>query len=188
MAVLLKCPACREKFRYDVTDGWPDQCPICKTDINNHRDDDDIVCPAFLSQKSKNNDSVARQVMDGSETRAELAAAMAGVPVSEMSGLKITDLNDRNDAEYAAKDVVNPVTQRMAEMQAKGLPTGFGVTQAQEYAAQAHVPLTVNGTVLPGTTYSGLRARNRVQAALQPIGQAPLPNEITNNPNYRSPV
>ena len=179
MAVLLKCPACREKFRYDVSEGWPDQCPICETDINNRVPDDVVVVPAFLSQKSKNTDKVARDIMDGSEKRAELGAAMAGVPVSEMSGLKITDLNDRRDAEISAIEVNNPVTQRMAEMQAKGMPTGFGVAQAAEFAAQAHT------NVAP---YAGARARNRVQSALAPIGQAPLPLEISANPNYRSRV
>ena len=125
--------------------------------------------------------------MDGSEVRAGLAAAMAGVPASEMAGLKITDLNDRNDAQFSAKEVVNPVTQRMAEMQAAGMPTGFGVAQAQEYARSAHAPMQTHGlrTVEP---YAGLRARNRIQRAMPAMGQAPLPNEITRNPNYRSPV
>ena len=179
MAVLLKCPACREKFKYDVTNGWPDECPICKVDINNRVPDNVVVVPAFLSQKSKNNDKVARDIMDGSETRAQLAAGMAGVPVSEMASLKITDLNDRNDAQFAAPEVNNAVTQRMAEMQARGLPTGFGVAEAQNFAAQSHTG---------SEPYAGLRARNRVQAALPPIGQAPLPKQITENPNYRSPI
>ena len=80
MAVILKCPICREKFKYDVSQGWPDECPVCKTDINNRVPDNVVVVPAFLSQKSKNNDAVARQIMDGSETRANMAAAMAGTP------------------------------------------------------------------------------------------------------------
>jgi hypothetical protein len=181
MTILLKCPACREKFKYDVTDGWPDACPICHTNISNKRDDDDVVVPNILSFKTKNNDKVARDIMNGSETRAELAAGMAGVPVSEMSGLKITDLNDRNDAQFSTPDVVNPVTQRMAEMQARGLPTGFGTNAADAMgrAAQAHTG---------AEPYAGARARNRIQNALRPIGQAPLPREIADNPNYRSRV
>ena len=179
MAVVLKCPACEKKFKYDVSAGWPDLCPLCGTDINNRRADDEIVMPAFLSQRSKNNDGVARQIMDGSETRVKLAAEMAGVPASEMSGLKITDLNDRKDAQFSAKEVINPVTQRMDQMRAAGLPTGFEVAQAKEFAAQAHAG---------PEPHAGLRAMNRVQRALQPIGQAPLPNEIANNQNYRSPV
>jgi hypothetical protein len=36
--------------------------------------------------------------------------------------------------------------------------------------------------------YAGLRERNRLQRLLPPVGQAPLPRQITDNPNYRSPV
>lgn len=129
MAVLLKCPVCRGKFRYDVSEGWPDYCqiPECKAYISNARDDDDVVVPNILSYKTKNNDKVARDIMDGSEQRAHMAAAMAGVPVSEMSGLKVTDLNDRRDAEIAAKPVSNPITQHMDSLQARGIPVGFGM-------------------------------------------------------------
>ena len=181
MAVVLRCPACREKFKYDVSVGWPDRCPICKEDINNYRADDDIVCPAFLSPKSKANDKVARDIMDGSETRANMAAAMAGVPASEMDNLKITNLNDRRDAEIAAMPVNNPVSQHMAQMQARGMPVGFGAgnAQAQGHAANAHTG---------SEPYAGIRTRNRVQNALRPVGMAPLPLEITNNPNYRRPA
>lgn len=181
MAVVLRCPACRDKFKYDVSKDWPDRCPLCKEDINNYRADDDIVCPAFLSQKSKNNDAVARQIMDGSETRVEMAAAMAGTSKEEMSGLKITNLNDRNDTQFAAVEVRNPVTERMDAMQAAGLPTGFGtnVADAMGRAAAAHTG---------DAPYAGLRERNRMQRLLPPIGQAPLPKQITENPNYRSPV
>ena len=180
MAVILKCPACREKFKYDVSKGWPDECPICNTDINNRRADDDICMPAFLSQKSKNNDKVARDIMDGSVERAGMAAAMAGTSVDEMSSLKITDLNDRNDTQFATKDVVNPVTQHMQSMQAAGMPVGFGgPSEAMQRAAMAHTG---------DAPYAGLRERNRLQRIMQPMGQAPLPLQITNNPNYRSPV
>lgn len=181
MPVVLKCPLCREKFKYDVSEGWPDHCVLCGADINNRRADDDVVMPNILSYKTKNNDKVARDIMDGSEKRVELAAQMAGTDVSEMANLKITNLNDRNDAQFAAVEVRNEVTQRMDAMQAAGLPTGFntGTADAMARAAAAH-----SGP----EPYAGLRARNRVQAALPPIGQAPLPLQISNNPNYRSPV
>jgi hypothetical protein len=180
MAVLLRCPACREKFKYDISEGWPDFCPVCKTDINNRRADDDVVCPNILSYKTKNNDKVARDIMDGSVQRAEMAASMAGTSVDEMASLKITDLNDRKDAQFATKDVVNPVTQHMDAMQRQGMPVGFGgPSEAMQRAAMAHT------TDVP---YAGLRERNRLQRLLPPVGQAPLPTQITDNPNYRSPV
>jgi hypothetical protein len=183
MAVILKCPVCRGKFPYNIATGWPDFCqiPSCGADINNRRADDEICMPAFLSQKSKNNDKVARDIMDGSVQRAEMAAVMAGVPTSEMSGLKITDLNDRNDTQWATKDVVNPVTQHMASMQSAGMPVGFGVGNAD---AQARAAASHTGD----SPYAGLRKRNQMQRLLPPVAQAPLPYEITMNPNYRSPV
>lgn len=180
-AIVLRCPACREKFKYDVSHGWPDECPICHTDINNRRDDDDVVMPNILSFRTKNTDKVARDMMDGSEKRVELAAQMAGTTTEEMSSLKITDLNDRKDAEFSVKEVVNPVTQHMAAMQAAGMPTGFGAGagDAMGRAAAAHTG---------DTPYAGLRAMKSVQNKLNPIGQAPLPLQISNNLNYRSPV
>jgi hypothetical protein len=181
MAVVLRCPACREKFKYDVAKGWPDFCPLCRTDINNYRADDDIVCPAFLSPKSKATDKVARDIMDGSETRAQLAAGMAGVPVSEMDNLKITNLNDRRDAEISAMPVNNAVSQHMDNMQRAGMPVGFGTNAADAMgrAATAHTG---------SDKYAGLRTRNMLQEKMRPVGQAPLPLEITNNLNYRPPV
>lgn len=181
MPIVLKCPACREKFKYDVSEGWPDSCPICKTDINNRRDDDDVVMPNILSFKTRNNDKVARDIMDGSTQRAEMAAVMAGTSVEDMASLKVTNLNDRNDAQFSAVEVRNPVTERMDAMQAAGLPTGFGAgpTDAMARAAAAHTG---------DSPYAGLRERNRLQKLLPPVGQAPLPLQISNNPNYRSPV
>lgn len=181
MPIVLRCPACRDKFKYDVSNGWPDTCPLCNTDINNRRADDDVVCPNILSFKTKANDKVARDIMDGSEKRVDMAAAMAGTSREDMSNLKITDLNDRNDTQFAGKDVVNPVTERMAAMQSMGLPTGFGTSAADAMgrAAMAHTG---------DTPHAGLRERNRLQRLLPPVGQAPLPLQITDNPNYRPPV
>jgi hypothetical protein len=179
MKVVLRCPKCREKFKYDVADGWPDNCLICKADINNHRDDDDIVIPYFLSEKTRKTDAVARQVMDGSEKRAEMAAAMAGVPVSEMSGLKVTDLNDRNDTVQSMKPVSNDVTRHMAAMNARGMPVGFQRQQAQEAAATAHTG---------AEPYAGARMRTKLWNTHHAgsAGTAPemVPLEIRNNPNY----
>ncbi len=166
MAVVLRCPACREKFKYDVVKGWPDNCPLCKTDINNYRADDDIVCPAFLSPKSKSNDAVARQIMDGSETRMHLAAAAAGVPASEMASLKITDINDRNDSEVSHVKEVNAVSQHMDAMQARGMPVGFGAPV--DAASIASGDITVNGKVTKGIApRAGINAMQSTQRQLR---------------------
>jgi hypothetical protein len=179
MKVILRCPLCREKFKYDTADGWPDECQICNQRIAHDRDDNDVVMPNFLSLKTQKTDKVARQIMDGSEVRAELAASMAGVPVSEMSDLKITDLNDRWDSEVAAKRVVNDVTRQMDAMRARGAPVGFQREQAMGQAAAAHT-----GQV----PYAGAQMRTKLwnahHAGSSGVAPEMVPLEIRNNPNY----
>lgn len=99
-----KCPECASKFPWEPTKGYPKACPLCGFDTSIDEDATAIVIPAFLSAKSKANDKLYRDMEKGSEFRAHAAAEAAGVPVSEMAGLKITDLNDRRDAEISAKD------------------------------------------------------------------------------------
>jgi hypothetical protein len=80
----------------------------------NDRPDNVIAMPAFLSKATKANDDLYRSIERASETRAEQAAQMAGTPVSEMSGLRITNLNDtRHEGAVAAVREVTPVTQFM---------------------------------------------------------------------------
>jgi hypothetical protein len=100
----MKCPECAGKFPWEPTKGCPKFCPLCGFDTSIDDDATAIVLPAFLSAKSRANDKLYRDMEKGSEFRAHAAADMAGVPVSEMSSLKITDLNDRRDAEISASD------------------------------------------------------------------------------------
>lgn len=174
MPVVLKCPKCRGKFKYDVTEGWPDFCVLCNENINNRRADDDVVMPAFLSIKSKNNDAVARQIMDGSETRMHLAAAAAGVPSSEMASLKITDINDRRDSEVSHVKEVNAVSQHMDAMAARGMPVGFGAPV--DVAAAATGAVNVNGRVVHGIApRAGISAMSNLQSSLpRSVPNAPM--------------
>jgi len=114
MPVLYKCCNCGTKIR--SADGTPpDYClnDLCGARIASDRPDDDVVMPAFKTQATKNNDKLYRDIERGSETRAQIAADQLGVPVSEMSGMKVTNLNDRRDAEIAAMPVVNDITRHM---------------------------------------------------------------------------
>ena len=117
MAVV-KCTACGTKFKWSFAkEGkWPDYCenPECTTFIGNTRADNDIVMPSLRSATTKHNDNFYRQMEKGSEHRVHLAAEAAGVSASELSDLKITNLNDRRDAEVAAMPINNSVTQLMA--------------------------------------------------------------------------
>ena len=119
-------------------DGLPKVCPHCGYEPA-ARDDTVIHMPAFVSAKTKSIDASARQYFDGSETRARLAAEVAGVPEAEMSSLKVLDFDTTaREGEAVVKPVTNDVTKHMDN-------TGFGgfgaVTpqQAQNLAAQAHV-------------------------------------------------
>lgn len=114
MAFRLKCPECAGKFPWTLEAQWPRYCPLCQADINNEREDDDIVMPAFLSAKTKATDKVYNDIVKGSEYRAEAAAQLAGTSVEEMSSLKITNLNTRRDAEIMAITPNNAVSQVMA--------------------------------------------------------------------------
>ena len=90
----LRCTLCRETFPWDIANGYPGECPICHQHIGHDREDDDIVMPSIAAARevTKRTDQVYRDIEKGSELRAQIAAEQAGVPVSEMSGLKITDL------------------------------------------------------------------------------------------------
>lgn len=113
MAVVLRCPFCRKKFPWKSIDDPPPDCPLCGEAVASDRADDDIVMPFIRHRTTTATDRVYNDMVRGSETRAELAAQQLGVPVSEMSGLKITNLNDRKDAEIAAMPVNNSVSQFM---------------------------------------------------------------------------
>lgn len=123
MAIRYRCPeiSCRKTFPWDSKDDPPSLCPHCGY---NYREEEDgvISMPNILSARTKSIEGVARSVMDSSETRAEMAAEMAGGYKEDFSSLKVTNLNDGRNSEYATKDVVNPVTEVMA--QTPGL-TGF---------------------------------------------------------------
>jgi hypothetical protein len=136
--VRLRCDQCGNKF-YAKT-AYPECCPICGAE----REDDpgDVISmPALRSATTATPDKVFREMEEKSIARAEAAASMAGVPVAEMSHLKITDLRDNvKDGETYAKPVQVP-----SNMQGKWVGGG------PEYgAAAASGAVTVNGQTMQG--------------------------------------
>src|SRR5215472_12956911 len=121
--VRVQCPECANKFYSKTVYGV---CPYCGHEAD-EPDDTVIPMPSLRSATTKATDKVYRDMETASIHRAEQAAAMAGVPVSEMSHLKITDLRDnvQNGETYAMPMVRNAVTERMDQMRAAGLPTGW---------------------------------------------------------------
>ncbi len=130
-----RCPDCRGLFPMPGG-AILDSCPLCGYDTS-VPERDEIQLPAFLSPRAKNEDTLYRQVEAGSEERVRLAAEAAGCDASDMAGLKITNMQTGKGAEPLTLPA-NPVSQRMAEMEARGLPTGFGAN-AQGAAASPMV-------------------------------------------------
>lgn len=118
MAIVLKCPDCSHKFKWNTSEEetWPKFCPKCGVFLGTNRADDDIVLPFIRTTKSTQViDKVYRDIERGSEVRAQAASDMLGVPLSDVSETKITNLNDRRDTEVAHITPVNPVSQFMAQ-------------------------------------------------------------------------
>lgn len=137
MAVILKCPACEKKFRWDFAaeDKWPKACPMCGERMDEGMEDDVIRMPSLRSPKTDVVDTTYRQIEQASEVRMEQAAQMAGTSVADMSSLKITDLKTGvQPGESYVPEVRNAVTERMDQMQARGAQVGFSGAQGAEYA------------------------------------------------------
>lgn len=146
MAVKLRCPVCRKTFPWDVAHGFPDDCPECGAHVASDRPDDEIVMPSLRTAKMALTDQVYRQMESGSEVRAQAAAEQLGVPVSEMSDLKITDLRStRNPGEIAAPPLP-------AHLQGIG---SFGGANGSQYSAQVQSGPSPN---------AGAKARTAIQA------------------------
>jgi len=165
MGYAVKCPSCKAKFPWNVKQGMPKCCPLCGYDTS-IPDTDEISMPAFLSPSTKANDKLYRDMERGSEVRAQAAADMLEVPVSEMSALKITDMNDRRDRETSAVQVVNPVTQQMDYLNKRGGNFGFGQNGAEFSSEVQSGGVTVNGQTTQGI---GASAGARMRATLQEV-------------------
>ena len=136
MAYALICPLCSGKFRWNPLDGYPDSCKLCHASIGSGRADDDISMPAIIGARTKVADETYRQLETTSEYRASQAAELAGCSVSDMSEVKVTNIRDNlRQGEIAAVPVNNEVTQRMAAMQARGLPVGFNQGAGAGYSS-----------------------------------------------------
>lgn len=111
----LRCPECNRRFKWrDET--LPDTCPLCEAVIGT--DEPDTVTAPYIHLKSgalASADMVYRQMEESSEQRVQAAAELAKCDPSEMSSLRVTNLNDRRDAPVAAMQLPpNPVSQLMA--------------------------------------------------------------------------
>ena len=146
MAYSLRCPTCRVKFPWNPTDGMPELCPNenCNSRIGADVDDNVICMPSIRSARTKANDKVYREMEAASEQRAQVAAEMAGVPVSDMADLKITDLRStQHEGDVAAVPVNNEVSRLIDRgiggFQGDGAGYGAGVQTGPVPNAGAHM-------------------------------------------------
>ncbi len=141
MAIRYRCPDadCRKTFPWDSREVAPTCCPHCGY---SYREEEEgvISMPNILSARTKSIEGVARATMDGSEARMEAAAYINGGSKEDYAALKITNLNDGRQSEFATKDVVNEVTKVM-----DAVP---GITGFQQ-----------NGAAFAGATAAGFAPR-----------------------------
>ena len=156
MAVVIRCPHCKTKFRWLAeTEDYPKDCPECGEYVGHDRADDDVAVPNILSFSNRCVDGVYRMEERMSRERMHQAAEMAGCDASEMKDLQVTNMRDNlKQGDIAAMPVQNAVTQQMDHMRAINPNTqvGHGVSQGHEYAlaaASGRIADGVSGSILP---------------------------------------
>lgn len=129
-----KCPECRGKFPPVTGEPEPTKCYAPQPNgrlgcgfAYREVDDNVISMPAFLSDKTKSIDGTARAMQDGGDTRAQLAADMAGTSVSEMSALKVSD--------PSKPPPINQNSDVMQAMHAAPQMTGFQPGMGVQFSA-----------------------------------------------------
>lgn len=154
----MRCPSCEKKFPWEPTLGTPEHCPLCGYRTAHDRADDDIVMPSLRSARMAATDGVYRDLEKSSEHRMHQAAQMAGCDVSDMAGLKITNLRDTKEGEIAAPSVAAE-TARLTVGQ-----NGPKFQGKEAAAGVADGSITLNGRVVGhDTPHAGAQAMSRVQ-------------------------
>lgn len=163
MAFVIVCNSCRYRHPWKPTEPRPPECPKCWASFGEERADDDVVMPFIRSAKTSQNDKLYRDMEKGSETRMQIAAEQVGAPVSEMSAMKMTDMNDnQREGDIAAKLVPD-----------KGDGQYFqpGSNGAEYMAGNASGAITVNGVTQTGVVpRAGASAISGIRSVM---GQGP---------------
>jgi hypothetical protein len=166
MAYCLRCPDCRGKFPWIAGEKIPDFCPLCGEKVaGQDRADDDVVMPFLRKATTDRTDKLYRDMEAGSEVRAQAAAELAGVPVSEMSDLKMTDMKD-----HLRPGDISAVESKDAENRLKAASPhsqwGFQGEGKEHAAGVASGAVNINGKIVQGIEpHAGARAAQRIQRA-----------------------
>jgi hypothetical protein len=199
MAVVIRCPMCKTKFRWlAVSEPYPRDCPECGAYVGHDRDDADVVVPNILSFSTRCSDGVYRAMEKSSEDRMYAAAEQAGCSPSEMSGLKITNLRDNmKQGDVAAMPVVNDVTRQMDAIAAVNPNSMFGFGAGGGEAglhfgagvASGHIAEGVKGSIMPNVGAKMQRTLNQTHGELMgPDATVSRPANEMFAANYRPRV
>ncbi len=114
MAYKLRCPGCHEVFKW-AGKSWPRFCPNCGY-TTALPEGGEITAPHISDGRakalSKSAEQTYRDYSDATARNAQIAADIEGVPVSEMSGLKITNMNTQlRPGDLATPSVTNDVSR-----------------------------------------------------------------------------
>ncbi len=157
------CPDCNGTFKFlhhPNDSAPPDRCQLCKSWMR--EDIEPTFVPTAPSIKKsaivRSMDQTYRAMEAASIERAKDAAELAGVPESEMSHLKITNMKDPSSVRAGENSVIAPPSNAVGQLmkQHPGLGGGFN-------------PLSVGGNVVPG----------QMLAAAAHSGDAPHAGERT---------
>ncbi len=88
----LQCTICAERFIWTEPD-FPDECPVCHQYIG-ISGKPEVAAPFIGFKASKSADNVYRAMERGAEHRMNVASEKLGIPVSELSDMKISNMRD----------------------------------------------------------------------------------------------
>ena len=121
----LQCRLCGERFRWNASD-FPDECPICKQYIG--RDGQpEIAAPHIALRIGKSADNVYKAMENGADHRANVASEFLGVPKSELSDMKITNLRDASVGESSAPSIEKNLNSLAAFSQQQAAQQGITI-------------------------------------------------------------
>jgi len=189
--IKLRCPGCGDIFKWREKD-WPRFCPMCGfSTAMPERDEIQTPHISFGRAKalSQSADQTYREAERTSERNAAAAAEASGVPVSEMSDMKITNMNTQlRPGDLAVKPVVNDVSRFMdsnrqvvSQMQANAMGYAAAAhTGKDSYAgAKAFGSLReMHQSVGPKIVLSGQKVAAGSQAAAPPMVSAAPTREV----------
>ena len=165
--IVARCPHCRGRFPWDRKLGFPSKCPLPGCDYVAKEVDDKVIPMPMIRHATTNTpDRVYREMEKSSEARAQMAADVAGVPVSEMANLKMTNMRDNvREGETYAMPVSNDVTKQMDALKTRGGQFGFVGSEGAGFATG-----TATGAIKVGdVTVHGVepRAGSRAMTNIQ---------------------